>query len=160
TKNTLWKAMAETEICGRIGAILGDGEENEIEALADFGRRIGFISRLGDDVEDCLNIKADLPHRLEFESVPLPLLYAAKSSKQRYECIKNIIKKPHIDPFDVRTLLNLCFEAKSFDYIQNLVKKNRGKALKKLHSIKPSKARNMLSLMLRKYCERVSNLCS
>ena len=158
-KSILWKAMAETEVCCRIGAIMGDGKENEIEALAEFGRRIGFISRLGDDVEDCLNIKADLPHRLEFESVPLPLLYAAKSSKQRYDRIKTIIKKPRITPFDVKTLLNLCFEAESFDYIQKMAKKNRNLALKSLQIIRPSTPRHMLSLMISKYYDRVNNLC-
>jgi geranylgeranyl pyrophosphate synthase len=98
-------------------------------------------------------------HRLEFESVPLPLLYAAKSSLERYESIKTIIKKQYIAPFDVKTLLELCFEAESFKYIYRIAKKNEKEALRKLHSLSSSKAKNMLSLMVRKYLERIENLC-
>ncbi len=158
-KNILWKAMAETEACTKIGAIMGDGQENEIKVLADFGRRIGFISRLGDDLEDCLNIKADLPHRIEFESIPLPLLYAAKSSTENYESIKNIIEKPHVSPLDVKTLLKLCFEAEAFNYVHKIAKKNRKEAIKNLLSLRPCKARSMLSLMIQKYFTRIDDLC-
>ena len=90
--NLLWKAMAETEICGKVGAILGEGKKNEIEALAEFGRRLGFMTRLGDEIEDCLNLKGDLLHRLTYESVPLPLLYAAKSSKANQKKSKKLLK--------------------------------------------------------------------
>src|SRR5665647_428738 len=55
--NFKWKAMAEIEACSRIGAIMGDGRTKEINALGEFGRRLGFISRLADDIEDCLNLK-------------------------------------------------------------------------------------------------------
>ena len=67
-ESVLWKEMAETEACCRIGAMIGDGKPNEVEALSEFGRRIGFISRLTNEVEDCLNIKGDLLHRVEYES--------------------------------------------------------------------------------------------
>lgn len=56
-ENVLWKEVAEIEACCRIGAMMGDGKPSEIEALSEFGRRLGFISRLADEVEDCLNVK-------------------------------------------------------------------------------------------------------
>ena len=95
-ENVLWKEVAEIEACSRIGAMMGDGKSSEVEALSGFGRRLGFLSRLADEVEDCLNIKGDLSHRLKYESIPLPLLYAAKSScsnRTRIEKIVNKIKK-------------------------------------------------------------------
>ena len=83
-QNVLWKAMGETAACCKIGAMLGGGRVEQVEGLSEFGRRVGFISRLADDLEDCLNVKGDLEHRIVYESVPLPVLYAAKSSPDRY----------------------------------------------------------------------------
>jgi geranylgeranyl pyrophosphate synthase len=155
----LWKAMAETEACSKIGAIMGDGKAIEVEALSEFGRRIGFMSRLADDIEDCLNLKGDLIHRIEYESVPLPLLYAAKSSKEKYLKIKKIIEKSSITPFDARELLKCCFETESFEYICKIAKKNGKEAIRNLCTIKPCKARNVLSLMAEKSYGRIAEMC-
>jgi geranylgeranyl diphosphate synthase type I len=157
--NILWKSMAETEACSRIGAILGDGKPKEIEALAEFGRRLGFISRLANDVEDCLNTKGDLVHRIEHESVPLPLLYAAESSPKNYLRIKNIVEKSDITPSDAKALLKLCFETGAFGYVRNIAKKNEEKASRLLHLLEASNARNVLSLMIRKSYARTTDLC-
>ncbi|KON32492.1 MAG: hypothetical protein AC479_07455 [miscellaneous Crenarchaeota group-6 archaeon AD8-1] len=158
-QNILWQEMAETEVCSRIGAILGNGQKYEIEALAEFGRRLGFMSRLGDEVEDCLNVKGDLPHRLRFESVPLPLLYAAKSSTKNYKKINRIIIKKEINSLDVRNLLQTCFETEAFYYVRDLAKDNHQKAMNQLNSIRPSDARAILSLMMQRSYFRVTNQC-
>ncbi|MHA2408186.1 MAG: polyprenyl synthetase family protein, partial [Candidatus Ranarchaeia archaeon] len=130
--NVLWKAMAEMEACTKIGAIIGDGKKNEVEALAEFGRRLGFMSRLADDMEDCLNEKGDLFHRIKYESVPFPLLYAAKSSREKYLRIKNIIEKTQITRGDVKALLKFCFETKAFEYVGKIARKNEEEAASKL----------------------------
>ncbi len=158
-KNILWKAMAEIEACSKIGAIIGGGKANEIDALSEFGRRLGFISRLADDVEDCLNLRGDLPHRIEFESVPLPLLYAAKSSSENYLKIKKIVAKPHLNPSDTRVLLKICFETEAFDYVQNIAKENEKEASINLRSLRPTNARNALSSMVKLSYVRVANQC-
>jgi geranylgeranyl pyrophosphate synthase len=158
-KNILWKAMAETEACTRIGAMLGNGREKEVEALAEFGRIQGFMSRLADDIEDCLNLEGDLAHRIEYESIPLPILYAAKSSKEKYARIKKIIEKQSISPLDIKVLLELCFETEAFEYVRKIAEKNGRNALSKLHSLKPSKSRKVLSSMIDRTLERINNLC-
>jgi geranylgeranyl pyrophosphate synthase len=101
--------------------MLGNGRPIEIEALSEFGRRIGFISRLTNEVEDCLNLKGDLSHRIQYESVPLPLLYAAKNP---VECdkVRRIIDKKRFTPSDASSLLKLCFETEAFEYIRGLAK--------------------------------------
>jgi geranylgeranyl pyrophosphate synthase len=155
----LWKAMAEIEVLTRVGAIMGEGQVEEIQALAEFGRRIGFISRLADDVEDCLNTKGDLLHRIEFESVPLPILYAAKVSTKKYERIRNLIEKSSHDPSIVKELLGYCFETEAFVYVRNLALKNKRAAAKQLRSLVPSAARDVLSMMLEMTYARLTSLC-
>jgi geranylgeranyl pyrophosphate synthase len=155
----LWKEMAETEACTRIGAMIGGGRPNEIEALSEFGRRIGFISRLANEVEDCLNIKGDFVQRIENESVPLPLIYAATSSPNHNKKIKTIVRKNHISPPDVKELLKSCFETEAFEYVQNLAKKNEEEAIYRLASLRLGSARDVLLFMISKAYSRVVGLC-
>jgi geranylgeranyl diphosphate synthase type I len=166
-KNILWKEMAETEACSRIGAMLGEGKPDEVEALAEFGRRLGFMSRLADDIEDCLNEKGDLPHRIRYESLPLPLLYAAKclassddlGAKEQYKQIKNITQKIQITSEDVRALLRSCFETEAFEYVREIAEKNAVEATRNLELLKPSSALIALSAMNECAYARLKNRC-
>lgn len=157
--NILWMAMAEIEACTRIGAMIGDGNSDEIEALANFGRRLGLISRLADDIEDCLNLKGDLPHRIKYESVPFPLLYAAKSSREKYLEIKKIINKTQITSNDTQALVKSCFDTRAFDYVHFIAEKNEAKAASELRMLKPSNARNLLSEIKKGVYDRIDALC-
>jgi len=156
--NILWKAMAETEACSRIGAIMGGGRTNEVEALAEFGRRLGFMSRLADDIEDCLNLRGDLLHRIEYESVPLPLLYAAKSSTETCKRLKEIIEKS-LTPSDAKQLLKFCFETEAFAYVRDIAEKNLGVATRKLSTLRHNYAGDVLRSMIKRSYERVADLC-
>ena len=166
-ENVLWKEMAETEACSRIGAMLGEGKPFEVEALAEFGRRLGFMSRLADDIEDCLNEKGDLIHRIRCESIPLPLLYAAKclassddiGAREEYKQIKDITHKVRITPEDVRALLKFCFKTEAFEYVRKIAEKNALEADRKLKLLKPSSALTVLSAMNEWSYARVKNRC-
>jgi geranylgeranyl pyrophosphate synthase len=158
-ESILWKEMAETEVCCRIGGMMGEGKSKEIEALSEYGRRLGFISRLADEIEDCLNVKGDLHHRLKYESVPLPLLYAAKSSNENFARIKEIVDKDNINTLDVTVLLDCCFETEAFKYVHSLAEKNGEKAKLTLDSVRPSTARNVLLSLINRAYTRVDRLC-
>jgi geranylgeranyl pyrophosphate synthase len=159
-KNVLWKEMAEFEACSRIGAMLGDGQPKEIEALAEFGRRVGFISRLANEVEDCLNSKGDLLHRIEYESIPLPLLYAAKNSAKNYSEIEDIIYSQRKNPVnDIKTILSICFEAEAFDYMRKEGEKQKREAAINLKDLRDSEAREILFTMVDLAYEHLDSLC-
>jgi geranylgeranyl diphosphate synthase type I len=157
-QGVLWKEMAETEACCRVGAMLGAGKPEEVEALAGFGRRIGFISRLANEVEDCLNLKADLTHRVLFESVPLPLLYAAKNP-ELYRKIRGILGKPVLGGSDVEVLLDACFESEAFEYIRSLAQKTSAEATLALNCLKRSDASDVLLYLVDRAYQRVDGLC-
>jgi len=145
---TLFKLGADAEACTRIGGILGDGSISEVEALGEYGKRLGYVVRLGEDVKDCLNLKGNLPHRLQYESIPLPLLYAAKVSREKYMKLKSILEGPSITPKDIGRLLDLCFETKAFTYVQTIATKNINLAIQELHLLKPNNPRTALKLMI------------
>jgi geranylgeranyl pyrophosphate synthase len=159
-QKTLWMSMADTEACARIGAIIGGGSTVEIQALAEFGRRLGFTFRLLDDLKDTFNLEGNLPVRLEFESVPLPILYAAKTSKTRYSEIKSILDNPPATPSDIGKLLGYCLETKAIAFVHNLSKQNWREAEKQLNLIKRGKARNILEMMIKMPLADTIKLCS
>ncbi len=143
----LWEAMAEIEACTRIGAIMGDGGDEEIRALGEFGRRLGFTYRLTDEVRDTLNLEGNLPDRIENESVPLPILFAANSSENKRRRAQSIIQKSCLVDNDIKELLEICFESGAFEYVAELAEGNKKKAALSLRSLKASWVRDVLFFM-------------
>jgi geranylgeranyl diphosphate synthase, type I len=155
----LWKFGSDTEVCARIGAILGNGTEEQVTALSQYGRRLGYLYRLIGELKDTLNVEGNLPERLQNESIPLPILFAASKSKQNYEGINCILKRSKISADDIKTLLEICFSSEAFDYIKNTSKENTMQAKKSLNVLAPSNARNALSQLVSKYMEEITSLC-
>lgn len=155
----LWMSTADTEACTRLGAILGGGSKIEVEALAEVGRRLGFIHRLADDIKDTLNLEGNLPYRLKNESVPLPILYAAKSSKETYLKIKSILERFPITSSDIRNILEACFETEAFNYVLNMAKQNAMEATRKLNLLKKSGAQDSLVLIIENAMANIAGLC-
>ncbi len=158
-EKVLWMSTADTEACSRFGAILGGGSNSEIQALAEVGRRLGFLHRLTDDIKDSLNLEGNLSYRLENESIPLPILFASKSSNEIYSQIFEIIEKPSINQKDILLLFKVCLESEAFNYVRSLAKKHRAKVLIALNLIKKSEAKRALLSMLEVIYSVIENLC-
>jgi geranylgeranyl pyrophosphate synthase len=155
----LWMSTADTEACSRFGAILGGGSKMEVEALAEVGRRIGFMHRLTDDVKDTLNLEGNLPCRLKNESIPLPILYTAKSSKANEIKIKSILEQSSITLKDVLIIWEFCLKSDTFNYVLRLAKENEMKAIRKLNLLKKSEARCVLTSMVINKFDVIDKLC-
>ena len=155
----LWKSTADSEACGRIGAILGNGSKQEVDSLAKFGRKLGFYRRLLGDLRDCLNVEGNLPHRLKNETIPLPILYAAKSSSRIKGEIRSILSKTEINDADFQQLLNFTSKTGAFAYMHKIAKKNCDEAAANLTMLKPSLARHALSLLNVKFFVDIHRLC-
>jgi geranylgeranyl diphosphate synthase type I len=67
---------ADVEAYTKIGGIIGGGSEEEIDALANFGRLLGMIAILRDDYHDTFYDKKELFSRITKESLPLPIVYS------------------------------------------------------------------------------------
>jgi geranylgeranyl pyrophosphate synthase len=154
----LWMSTADTEACSRFGAVLGGGSEMEVEALAEVGRRIGFMHRLTEDIKDTLN-SVYLPCRLKNESIPLPILYAAKSSKSNEIKIKSILEQSSITLKDVLIIWEFCLKSDTFNYVLRLAKENEMKAIRKLNLLKKSEARCVLTSMVINKFDVIDKLC-
>lgn len=101
---------ADVESYMRVGAIIGGGSKVEVDTLGKFGRMLGMITILRDDIEDTFNDKEELNSRILRESLPLPIVYALS------------------DP-DCRAKLSSEFESMNnddLDGILPIIEKNRG----------------------------------
>jgi geranylgeranyl diphosphate synthase type I len=143
----LLKYGSDGEACTKLGAIMGNGTKREVEALGGYGRLLCYIFRLAEEVKDTLHLEGDLLRRLKFESIPIPLLYAAQTSEKNTYLLKSILEGP-ITSSDLKTLLELCFKTKAIEYVRDIAKKKVRKGIKILDTLKPSKARNFLTLII------------
>jgi geranylgeranyl diphosphate synthase, type I len=146
----LRKSMADAQACAKLGAIMGNGSEVQVQALAEYGSDLGFLFRLSNDIGDIANSEGNLALRLENESVPLPILYAAKTSSDNFSRIQAILSKQQINPENISELLHLVHNSKAYSYVVDKTLKTKENASKKLLHIDKSGARSILSLLLDK----------
>lgn len=155
----LWNINADYEACAKTGAILGGGSEEEILALSGVGRRLGFLLGLKDEVEDCLNIQGNLSQRLLFESVPLPVVYAAKSSSHVQTKLQYIIQKESIDPHEIVYIVQQCIDTGALSYVYELAELNINEASEMLKKVPCNPATSNLKLIVKNALGIMEKLC-
>ncbi|HKZ94946.1 MAG TPA: polyprenyl synthetase family protein [Candidatus Bathyarchaeia archaeon] len=70
---------ADVEAHTRISAILGNASSREVEALSEYGRLLGMMIILRDDIIDLL-VPEECRSRITKECLPLPLLYGLQDA--------------------------------------------------------------------------------
>jgi geranylgeranyl pyrophosphate synthase len=119
------KKAADIEASTRVGAMLGNGHEEQINALGEYGRLLGMIVLLRDDLEDLLDFDI-LNLRIKNESLPLPILYALENEEKR-EAILTILKK-EVKEEEAKKLSTLISEAGGLDKLWELFRNFKAKA--------------------------------
>lgn len=108
-KITKMKA-ASTEIDMYLGALFGEGKENEVEILGKIGRIIGIIGTLRDDLIDVFDME-ELSTRLAVNDPPIPLIFAMLDTKNS-QAIKRIISKKKLTKKEAAKLWYITLESK------------------------------------------------
>jgi len=154
----LWKFTSDAEACARIGAILGDGKDEEVEALAEFARLFALNVFLREELKDSFNLENNLIHRLTYESLPLTVLYSAKNSKHVFKEIKSIVSKSRITKNDAIKLICYGYETEAYEYIYSIVHENTKKGKQKIAVLSPSSAKKELELMINKSLTEIEGI--
>jgi geranylgeranyl pyrophosphate synthase len=158
-QRALLKANSSIVACTQIGAVLGGGTKQDVETLASYGRHLALLFSLKEEVRDCRNLEGNLTQRLRYESVPLPVLFATKSSRTVQTKIAEVISKDVIPLEDAAVVLNLCFDSGAFDYVCKVAYKEAENAIMDLRSLKANKAVGILELIVRKALTDIRALC-
>jgi len=120
----LWMKSADMESYTKIGAMIGNGSAEEVEALGLYGRCLGMICILRDELEDCFNDFYELRARISNESLPLPIVYSLGDKRCR-DLLSGFFKRLPKQPTDkqLRTLIHLIDENRGFEKGQALIDK-------------------------------------
>ena len=121
--SVLRKKAADFEACTRIGAIVGGGSKEEIESLGEYGRLLGMVMILRDDMIDMLDPE-EIIHRITKENLSLVTLYALQNP-ELHSIISDLLKKT-VTENDAEKLSEIVDQAGGFvlidKYMQELVK--------------------------------------
>ncbi len=138
------KKGADLEAYARISAILGDASEEEIDALGEYGRLLGTIIILRDDMIDMLDPEETI-HRIQKEHINIAILYALQNPEMKQK-LKAIMKEP-ITPENAKKLAILVDEAGGFTNINDYMNNLASSAYVEVEKVKCSK--NHLTLLIR-----------
>jgi len=128
------KKAADVEGHTRISAILGGGTEEEIDALGKYGRTLGMMAILRDDLTDMLDYK-EAVHRIRKECLPLPMFFTLQNPQAKAK-VEAILQKETIRRKDVEIILDISDKTGGLDRFQKLMKKLQGDAYSHISTIK------------------------
>ena len=113
---------ADVEAYARVGALIGGGSDKQVDALGTFGRKLGAIAILRDDLEDLINYKVELKSRVKHESLPLPLYYTLKS-KRHGKKLYDLLTKKELTLEELEMILKLAEKSGGIDRTLHILRK-------------------------------------
>jgi geranylgeranyl pyrophosphate synthase len=113
------KKAADVEAHTRISAILGGGSEEDIDALGKYGRILGMLAILSDDLMDMIDFE-EFQHRIKKECLPLPILFTLKNPEIKPK-ISAILLKETITKEDAETILETVHKTGELKHFKRLM---------------------------------------
>jgi len=102
-----------------IGAILGNGNPKEIDALGNYGRILGILMKIRDDFIDVFE-PDELENRFKNECLPLPILYAFQNSKAKSK-IMSIFEKTRLSGDDAYKIVEIVVATTGFGNLRKRI---------------------------------------
>ncbi|MDD1746457.1 MAG: polyprenyl synthetase family protein [Methanomassiliicoccales archaeon] len=120
----LWMKSGDLESYTKVGAMIGNGSKEEVEALGMYGRCLGMVCILRDELEDTFNDFYELRSRISSESLPLPIVYSLGDAKCRLH-LKKLFRALPKEPSDkeLERLIEIIDQNRGFDKGQALINK-------------------------------------
>ena len=94
----------------KIGAILGDGTQEEVESAGHFGETLGVLLTIRDEFIDVFEID-ELKNRFKNECLPLPILAALRDADKKDKII-SLLRTREITEKEVNQILDLVMSSK------------------------------------------------
>ena len=128
------KKAADVEAHTRISAILGNGTPDVVEAISEYGRLLGMIIILRDDIIDMIDPEETI-HRIKKEHLSLPMLYVMQKPKIKQE-LSFFLSKTKLTEKDAETILALVAKEEGIDYVEEIMQKLSQEAFYQLEKLK------------------------
>jgi len=121
---------ADVEAHTRISAIVGNASKREIKALSEYGRLLGMMIILRDDLID-LMIPEECQSRSKAEALPLPLLYGLRDPIQGNR-IRSMLQTNAFGTRQAKSILKIVQHSQAIRQYEELMEKIAAEALSKL----------------------------
>jgi len=149
-KDKMQKIKAEAEAnlgnCLKMGAIIGNGSENEVKNLGKYGFYLGIVLELQHDFQVSINLTLELADKVRMGALPYTLLRSRENSIDLQEKLRNIAGKKTISAGEIETIVSGVVAARMVDNIGEMIEELSKKAVKELRVIeKKSAAEALLS---------------
>ena len=125
TKDKFWKIKTEAadlETCMKIGAILGEGSQNEICQLGKYGLNLGIIMELWKDFHVSLNLTLELAEKIRSKALPYTVLWAKEHSERLQEILASSITKEN-EQIYIKQIVAAIIKAKTLNNTFETIKK-------------------------------------
>jgi len=121
---------ADVEAHTHISAILGNASSKEIKAMSEYGRLLGMMIILRDDLID-LMVPEERKSRIKAEALPLPLLYGLRDPIYGHK-IKSVLQSPTIGNKETKEIMKTLQDSQAMKQYEDSMKKIAAEALSKL----------------------------
>ena len=150
---------ADVEAHTRISAILGNASNKEIKALSEYGRLLGMMIILRDDLID-LMVPEECQSRIRAEALPLPLLYGLKNPIHGHK-IKSILQSQKIGNKQAKDIMKILQDSQAIAQYDELIKGIAAEAMSKLKplSYKTRELQLLIQAMLSAESEGARTKC-
>jgi geranylgeranyl pyrophosphate synthase len=126
----------DLETCLKIGAILGNGSENEIRHLGRYGLHLGTILELWKDFHSSINLTLELAEKIKSGALPYSFLWAGKRSEKIRKKLEELKNRNVILPSDIKEIVGHLLETKVLNHTLRTIKKFTKKANNELLELK------------------------
>jgi len=130
----------------RVGAIFAGGTNQEIKAIARYGKYLGTLLLIREDFVDVYE-PDELMNRIKYECLPLPVVYALQNSTYKREALK-ILSKESIDEEDTSNLVEIIYKIPETSQLKRRLKALKRKALTEITCISQKKAIDKFKLII------------
>jgi geranylgeranyl pyrophosphate synthase len=134
----------DTETCLRIGAVVGNGSESEINHLGKYGLCLGIIVKLWNDFRVSANLTLELAEKIRSGKLPYSLMWARDQSETLQKKLDALIGKNTIEQTQIKDIVQETLATKALEYTARNVKKYMKKAKKELTYLKKNSASQTL----------------
>jgi geranylgeranyl pyrophosphate synthase len=134
------EAAANLETCLKIGGIIGNGKESEIEHLGKYGLGLGVILELQHDIQVSLNLTLELADKIRTGAYPYTLLWAKEHDPEIQKNFQNVINAKTLGPKEIEKIVQGILTTKALDQIEKTIQKLAKRVLKELEEMKKNSA--------------------
>ena len=126
----------DLETCLRIGAVLGNGSEDEVKHLGRCGLYLGMILDLWKDFHSSINLTLELAEKIRSGALPYSLLWARKRSEKIRKKLEDLANKNTIEPSDIKEIVEDTLETKALNNIIKAISQFTKRAEEELFTLK------------------------